>query len=318
MKSLLIITNGSSAVDVLEQGNISADFLPWLDVLHEGPVPADLSLSELSKIRANYISSQGWASEEEVNADFNERNQKLESYQNYAKVILWFEHDLYDQLQILQILNWFADQATLPTQFSIICTEQYVGLIKLGKINSFFQYEQTITQQHLLIAQIAWRAFCSNKPQDWENLLQEDTSILPFLHDAILRQLEEYPAPKTGLSRTQRQALQIIAKNEITAINLFEQYQETEQRRFLGDLSFWSILQQMLDSTPPLIQLTDNVKTLDSSNPKQKLFITPIEPEVLQENSNFLDYHQLNRWLGGVHLNSENRWIWSKEAGLEQ
>ena len=54
------------------------------------------------------IISESWGITEAIERDFIERDNVLKSYGEYARVILWFEHDLYDQLQILQILNWFG------------------------------------------------------------------------------------------------------------------------------------------------------------------------------------------------------------------
>lgn len=48
MESILNITNGDCAVSIMQQANIAGDFLPWRDVLHDGPVPENLSLAELS------------------------------------------------------------------------------------------------------------------------------------------------------------------------------------------------------------------------------------------------------------------------------
>jgi hypothetical protein len=60
METILNITNGDSAVMVMQQAGIPGVFLPWRDVLHDGPVPAGLSLEKLSEVRAQFISDQGW------------------------------------------------------------------------------------------------------------------------------------------------------------------------------------------------------------------------------------------------------------------
>ena len=93
---------------------IPGDYLPWRDVLHEGPVPAGLDLDPLSRVRAEFIVSRGWGNKTDVEASFIERNRALRAYRNYDKIMLWFEHDLYDQLQILEVLNWFSNQVPAP------------------------------------------------------------------------------------------------------------------------------------------------------------------------------------------------------------
>jgi len=100
MQSILNITNGDCAIEIMKKANIPGVFLPWRDILHDGPVPGELSLEELSIIRADFIISRGWGEAKRIKQDFIDRDNTLRSIDNYKKIILWFEHDLYDQLQI--------------------------------------------------------------------------------------------------------------------------------------------------------------------------------------------------------------------------
>ncbi len=106
----LHITNGDATVTVMEKARLGGEVLPWRDVLHEGSVPAGLSLAQMSEVRAQFIADCGWQTRDKAWADFRARDTKLASFRKYQEVILWFEHDLYDQLQLLQILDWFAGQ----------------------------------------------------------------------------------------------------------------------------------------------------------------------------------------------------------------
>jgi hypothetical protein len=53
--SMLHITNGDNTVALMREVGLRGVYLPWRDLLHEGPVPADLDLPELSKLRARFI-----------------------------------------------------------------------------------------------------------------------------------------------------------------------------------------------------------------------------------------------------------------------
>src|SRR6059036_1138479 len=59
--ALLHVTNGESAGNTLRQTGLGGAVLPWLDVLHEGPVPAG-SRAELLRVRAGFLSECGWGS----------------------------------------------------------------------------------------------------------------------------------------------------------------------------------------------------------------------------------------------------------------
>ncbi len=311
MERVLNITNGDSAVNIMKQAGLPGVFLPWRDVLHEGPVPAGLTLEELSDVRAHFIAERGWGEYAQLKADFKERDDLLKSSREYAKVVLWFEHDLYDQLQILQILDWFAEHRHDGPKLSMICTEQYLGMATATQMKALRQYEEAITNAQLDLAKRAWHAFRSPTPEDWWRLLDEDTSALPFLEGAVLRMLEEYPSALNGLSRTAQQALRLVAAQARPPGRLFAAYQETEERRFLGDSSFWVVLKALLDSTPPLLQLPEGKSLALPSTPDQVLSITADGEQVLAGEKNWLDTMAADRWLGGVHLCDDNIWRWN-------
>src|SRR5438067_6848368 len=101
---LLHVTNGESAGNTLRQTSLGGAVLPWQDVLHEGPVPAG-PRSELLRLRAEFLSACGWGSKRALLASLERRDRQLvEGLRDGVEVVLWFEHDLYDQLQLLDTL----------------------------------------------------------------------------------------------------------------------------------------------------------------------------------------------------------------------
>ena len=94
MTRVLNITNGDSAVSLMRAGGVPGDFLPWRDVLHDGPVPGDLDLERLSALRARFIAERGWGNRRDIDAAFRERDKLLEASIHRERVVLWFEHDL--------------------------------------------------------------------------------------------------------------------------------------------------------------------------------------------------------------------------------
>ena len=298
----------------MKKANIPGDFLPWQDVLHDGPAPKCSSLKELSEIRSKFIADRGWGTPEDVKRVFKERDTILASSEQYERVILWFEHDLYDQLQILQILDWFHLHRPKETSLSIICIDRYLGTLSAKEITALFQYEEPITEKHYMLANKGWSAFRSATPEKWHALLTTDTTALPFLHGAILRLLEEYPSCNNGLSRTAHQALKVILQGETHPGKIFGRSQESEDRLFMGDASFWFILNELLDSSPPLLKLAEGKSLTLPINPNQELTITPAGKAVLSGMANWLDIAEIDRWIGGVHLTPDNIWCWDADS----
>ena len=60
-------------------------------------------------LASKFISELGWGEHKDVMKSFQDRDNVLTTFRDYEEVILWFEHDLYDQLQlILQSIDGFA------------------------------------------------------------------------------------------------------------------------------------------------------------------------------------------------------------------
>ena len=96
MPGALHISNGD-ATEVPGTG-LARRVVYWRDVLHEGPVP-DVTPAELRRIRAGYLSGDYGAGRTETVLGFTERDQAVAANRD-GDYVLWFEADLYDQLQI--------------------------------------------------------------------------------------------------------------------------------------------------------------------------------------------------------------------------
>ena len=310
MTGILNITNGDSAVAIMQQAGIPGEILPWRDVLHDGPVPGDLSLEALSEIRTDFIASRGWGQRDEIARSFLERDETLKAHVTYHKVVLWFEHDLYDQLQILQILNWFQDFKFGETHLSMICVDRYLGMMTADEMAAIQDYEQAVSLEQLSLACLAWNAFTSDTPLSWFNLLNANTTCLPFLGGAVSRLLEEYPGQQNGLSRTAQKALEIVSTGINQPVRVFAACQQSEERKFMGDSSFWVVLNEMIAASPALLRLNKGKEVDRSIIHEQQLTITAAGGEVLSGQRNYLDCIKLDRWIGGVHLTDKNSWVW--------
>ena len=298
MKRILNIINGNACINIMKKANIKGDFLPWLDFLHEGNVPAGLTLEELSLIRAKFISEYKVGEFSEIYKRFRKRDNQLNAYREYNQIVLWFEHDLHDQLQLLQLLDWFATKNLKDIQLTFIYSNNYLGESTTQQIQKMLHYAIEVSPQHLKLAQKAWSAFREPTPKSWFKLLKEPTSILPFLQPAIFRMLEEFPHTKTGLSRTEYQALLVISNGIDDAKDIFEKCQSFEERRFMGNIVFWKILNNFENH---------NIIKRDIN---KKLTITPLGRELLDGKHFGFDVMPLNRYIGGCHITLDNLWCW--------
>jgi hypothetical protein len=292
---MLHVTNGSSVS--LDASGLAGKVLVWADVLHEGPVPSGLKLDELTRIRARFLDS-AWPGEPPASASLAQRDRTLAESAANDDVTLWFEHDLYDQLQLIQILDWFRGRES--SRLSLICIDSYLGRLTGPQLANLWPHRKPVTAAELDLASAAWKAFRSPDPTDIERLLRTDTSALPFLAGALFRHLQQFPSVENGLSRTEYQILELIDAGQRDFPSLFPADQLREERIFMGDAVFHRYLDGLSYCRNPLLREERGLYRL-----------TPIGREVLARSADHIRLNGINRWLGGVHLHGpEALWRW--------
>ncbi|HET9776777.1 MAG TPA: DUF1835 domain-containing protein, partial [Gemmatimonadaceae bacterium] len=143
----LNITNGDSAAGTLSDAGIEGKIIAWRDVLHEGPVDSSLSLEDLSRQRARFIAEQGWGDFAHVSGDFAERDHAIRHLDYFDEVVLWFEDDLYDQLQLIQLLDFFA--ATRGKKLSLVVVDGYIPPLSARQIAFLDEKRPGVTTEQL-------------------------------------------------------------------------------------------------------------------------------------------------------------------------
>lgn len=309
----LNITNGSNSVELMKAAGISGDKISWDDILHEGPVPHGLTLRELSAIRASFISQLGWGNADEIQQKFTNRDELLEKSAEYAKIVLWFEHDLYDQLQLAQILDWFHQQVDVQCRLSLIGTGKHLGRHTPQEIAALKSTDEIVSDRQLQLASDIWNAFTASDPQSLNELLKQDLSELPYMKCALLRLAEEYPSIKSGLPQTEKLVLEALLDGAMSPSDLFRAYQHLEQAEFMGDSTFWVRLNQMAFCHQPLVALQIIEPISYPLNPEQKIIVTDYAKQVLAGQIDWFSVNKLSKFIGGCEVNQTNRWRWNAD-----
>lgn len=326
----LHITNGDTVVTSLEDSSIQGDALPWRDPMHHGPFPADLDLDAVCDIRAEYFAGAGKFIDS-VKHEFDLRNNRLRTASQYDEVVLWFEHDLLDQLQILQLLDWFSDAEMGTTALTMICIDTFpelpgfrgLGQLSGSQLETLAPQREPVTSAQLQLAKTAWKCFRSENPNDLQKLIRSDTSALPFLSKAIQRHLQEYAWTSDGLTRTERQILKLVSTGVVNPEQVFVQNMDLENALYIGDWLTYRIIARLCNLNTPLLSCTPHESfryppehdlTQDLFQ-QQALSLTDAGREVLAGKRNASALINRNEWLGGVHINSDEPiWMWDNAA----
>jgi hypothetical protein len=312
LSMMLHITNGESVTGTFRQVRFPGIYLAWNDVLHDGPVPQTETLAELSEIRAQALAGFGCGDPEKLRVGFAARDRMLEDFRKHQDVVLWFEHDLYDQLQLLQLLDWFNQQDLGAVNLELIQINSYPGVrpfYGLGQLSGpqlprLFPARKRVTREQKIIATEVWQAFRAADPGALMELSRQEFPEMPFLAAALVRFLEEYPSTKDGLSRTERQALQAAAAGKRKKNEIYFESRKQEDVPW-GDASVYLRLDWLsAGPNPALVEATKN-----------EFSITDSGRQLLEGKADWITLQgHVDRWLGGVHLTGEQpQWRWDAE-----
>jgi DNA-binding transcriptional MerR regulator len=320
--SVLHITNGESAGNTLRQTTLGGAVLSWQDVLHEGPVPA-LPRQKLLRTRARFLADCGWGSRQALLSSLERRDrQLLEALRDELHVVLWFEHDLYDQLQLLDVLALARTEKAAPELIVIGAfpgKPSFAGLGELTahELETLWPAREPAAPATLAAAADAWTAFQAPEPTALAEWATRDTAGLPFLAPALRRLLEELPAPADGLSGTERRALNAVADGAGTPPAAFGATQRLEPAPFLGDAWFYRALAAVGHGGARLVE-TGEGAPLPAPPPlsdtqqfaRLQLRLTATGEGALRGEADRVELLGIDRWIGGTHITPDNTWRW--------
>ena len=245
-------------------------------------------------------------------------------------MVLWFEPDLYDQLQLVQVL---ARLAAKPSQsrprMTIVPADCYLAPLTPDHFAPLYQARRAVGEADLAHGTDAWRALTSDTPDALlaiaerldrdvgaRNYNASDMVRLPHLAAALRRQLEEYPDVDHGLSRSERQLCEALAPGEISLGKLFQaSHHASESWTWLGDWSFAWYAQRLSDCAKPLVTHPNGTRVVAPARDYQGFWertvvLTPFGHDVVRARADAIAVNGIDRWIGGVHLTSQHHWRW--------
>jgi hypothetical protein len=330
MSRLLHVLNGDCTRAGLERSGVPGDVTVWADVLHEGPTPAGLSRAAWRSVRARHLASLDGQSEQQILEGLQRWDAALDRYREYDEMVFWLEHDLFDQLLLIRHLHWMStlnDRTSI--KFSLICIDSFPGVehftglgpLRPEQLATLLDVRVPISEDQIAVGQTAWDAYCAPEPlrlQQWLHAdtaavrsvrLQPDLGELPLLRGALVRHLQDYPAFRDGLARSERQILTAVDEGALSPLSAFRATQRMEERIYMGDATLWSIMRRLAVAREPLLTITSTEGPWRETLPNAQLELTRTGREVLRGRADHVAINGIDRWMGGVHL-IDGRWRW--------
>ncbi len=292
MKSLLHITNGDNFTSRLQSLKLKGDIITWREMLCEGKTLSTVGSESFWKTRfeflnRNYKVSKSWFVEKTL-----KEYRSLCNHKQQDQIVLWFEYDLFCQINMLAVLSWLKTHRR-HAEISLICSGKeddsgkLYGLNELSdeKLITLYENKTILSQDDIEFADYVWQLYCSDNPIRLENLVAHNDFQFNYLSDALKTHLKRYPTIKNGLNELENRVLS-IAENEKPASRkeLLSSVLNNQGLYGFGDTQY----DRMITSLKPLFT---------SFNPVR---LTKKGKEVLLEKTSFYSQIRDNQmYLGG-------------------
>ena len=241
---------------------------------------------------------------------------------DYARVVLWLEHDRYDQFVLLRCLSWFAEHGA-PRQLELVGPNDFPGatrFIGLGQLppealRLLWEQRKHVSHEQVAFGNVVWKAFCSSDPRPLADWVRTGTPLLPDLAAALHRHLQELPTAQQVLSLTQLLLLATLAEQSpVSAGKLVGTVMQRDPLPGLGDTGYEYELRQLAKITDAVLLREE--RRQESGVWRYDMLEITVRGRALLARQTQLDLSEIpERWIGGVRVAAgQKNWFWNEKA----
>ena len=290
------ILNGDSTYHQFLKTSIEGDTLIWREILCEGPVTTSVASPEYWQQRRRYLQSSFPSGSEKY---FDQFRQDVSQFDpsKYEEIVLWFEYDLFCQINLLAVLSWLQEINKIAVPVSLVCIghlEGYSKKVGLGEIDpqqyySLYNQRSPLNEADLELATQIWTIYRSSNHDALLRVLKSaaQSNTFEYLESAILAHQERFPDPNNGLTVLEQIILMEIQHHSHNKDQLVASLLKRRNDYGFGDLQYF----QMIDALNPLLKSNGGILSLNS-----------LGHEVLNGHKNFSSYRNRQISYGGANI----------------
>ncbi|MDO3409929.1 sigma-70 family RNA polymerase sigma factor [Saccharibacillus sp. CPCC 101409] len=260
---MLHIVNGDHAAERLREAGIEGEVLVWRELYPFGPAYPDMEEASARLGRAEYMERELGIPRAQWLRGCADQERALRGAAEYGEIVLWFEHDLFDQTMLALLLDRLGRMRLGEARLSLLCIGAYPGVedfrglgqLTAGQIGTLSGTWQPVGRRELDLGARLWAAYSSPDPQEHLRFLSEDSSALPFARAAFEAHLARIPSAADGLGAIERAVLEAAADGAASPRELFAAAGSRLSLLGLGDLEFWRHLERMTAGPAPLLRM---------------------------------------------------------------
>jgi len=236
MRKQYHILNGDSLKQQFPE-NIQGEIIVARECLVDGNVQGN-SLAELFRSRAQFISRNYDGYDEK---DYYEKTvlefQKIQSISDHADINLWFEDDLFCQVNLWFVINLLRKSCPhYPTYLIRPKTHNQYGFGGLNKAELISVYENRFLLTELDELANLWVLYQNNDTENMLSTARDLANKYPFILPAVKAHIERIPT-EGNIGKPSQSLIQIMEELETEEFgSVFKEFSKRESIYGFGDL----------------------------------------------------------------------------------
>ncbi|MEJ8475183.1 DUF1835 domain-containing protein [Roseibium algae] len=258
--STLHIRCGNDIEAPLKRAGFLGDFLQFSDPVCQGPISDEPNaITE----RARFIASEYPGEDETETIDvLTKEHNRLNNAGDYGRIVLWFEHDPYDQLLLVKTLVQLKATGANRRKVELVSLDRFPGIQKfigIGQLSPaalrhMYARRAPISEEAYNLAEVTFSALLVKDPEALHALSRHSSLGLPYLAGALSRYLSELPDVQNGLSFTENSILKALKDKPLPWGQVFRSFmQAVDPLPFHGDLMFLGTMLRLRDAERPAL-----------------------------------------------------------------
>ncbi|MET7029084.1 DUF1835 domain-containing protein [Sediminicola luteus] len=250
MNTQLHITNGDFLTKRLKSLDLKGDIITWREMLCEGKTLTSVGSESFWKTRFEFLNKTYKISKSRFIEQTLKEYRSLCSHKQQDQIILWFDYDLFCQINMLAVISWLKThrrhaEISLVSTVSLKEGETPKSLSEMEdhELLSIYGLRKSLTQDDIEYADYIWQLYCSNNPIRLENVGDYQNYQFDNLANAIAAHLKRFPSIRNGLNDVENLVLKVAleqhpdSKKELLSLILKNQgiygFGDTQYERVL-------------------------------------------------------------------------------------
>lgn len=250
------LVNGDCLAEQMKSSGLVFEGIVFREALITGPLAGD-TWTKFWKTRTEFLTRQYGATENEVKEKTIAELEKLRSLPDGAELCLWFEDDLFCQVNLWFILNLLSGSRKIKIYrvFPLEATTENrwkgIGGASTSALAQAYEAKVPFTSSDLALGKNLWEAYRLGDGAQLAELSKRVSPCFRHLEEVCQAQLDRISADPSQ-RRPEKLILELLAKGITDFDTLFSQFSEREGIYGFGDLQVKELFDYLGNTKRPL------------------------------------------------------------------